>query len=295
MCVCSWIPRISHCSVVTNSLQPDALYRLLQARILVWVAIPFSRGSSQPREWTQVSSSAGGFFTSWATREAVCNIPPSVNKDTLPFFPVCAACGKSRDPCCVPDFSEQHSITDCESRRWLTSLIHGVTGRKMLPATDVRVLIPRITNMSGHVAERSWGCWSAGRETVRWTWISRWPHCNSRRPLELIKGSGEATVGPWEDSAPSCWPLKMEKGGQDSGASHSREGQGDGVFLWSRGNQLCWQFSGTPHFRPPDWQEIHLCRFKLSCRDLIQQCLEIEQMSFINSKRLPSTPGLTFF
>ena len=34
------------------------------------VAIPFSRGSSQPRDWTQVSRSAGGFFTSWATGEA---------------------------------------------------------------------------------------------------------------------------------------------------------------------------------------------------------------------------------
>ena len=43
---------------------------ILQARILEWVAIPFSRGSSQPRDQTQVSHIAGGFFTSWATREA---------------------------------------------------------------------------------------------------------------------------------------------------------------------------------------------------------------------------------
>ena len=39
-------------------------------RILEWVAYPFSRGSSQPRDQTQVSCIAGGFFTSWATREA---------------------------------------------------------------------------------------------------------------------------------------------------------------------------------------------------------------------------------
>ena len=45
-------------------------YVILQARILEWVAFPFSRGSSQPRDWTQVSFIAGGFFTSWATREA---------------------------------------------------------------------------------------------------------------------------------------------------------------------------------------------------------------------------------
>ena len=39
-------------------------------RILEWGAVPFSRGSSWPRNWTRVSCIAGGFFTSWATREA---------------------------------------------------------------------------------------------------------------------------------------------------------------------------------------------------------------------------------
>ena len=43
---------------------------ILQARILEWVAIPFSRGSSWPRDQTQVSYIAGRFFTFWATREA---------------------------------------------------------------------------------------------------------------------------------------------------------------------------------------------------------------------------------
>ena len=40
------------------------LHGILQARILEWVAFPFSRGSSQPRDRTQVSHIAGGFFTS---------------------------------------------------------------------------------------------------------------------------------------------------------------------------------------------------------------------------------------
>ncbi|MDK6445863.1 hypothetical protein QP104_08090, partial [Alloscardovia omnicolens] len=44
----------------------------LQARIPEWIAIPFSRGSSQSRDRTQVSCIAGGFFTIWATREAHC-------------------------------------------------------------------------------------------------------------------------------------------------------------------------------------------------------------------------------
>ena len=40
------------------------VHEILQARILEWVAIPFSSGSSLPRDRTQVSHIAGGFFTS---------------------------------------------------------------------------------------------------------------------------------------------------------------------------------------------------------------------------------------
>ena len=46
------------------------VHGILQARILEWIAFPFSRASSQPRDRTQVSCIAGGFFTSWSTREA---------------------------------------------------------------------------------------------------------------------------------------------------------------------------------------------------------------------------------
>ena len=46
------------------------VHGILQARILEWVAFPFSRGSSQPRDQTQASHIMGGFFTSSATREA---------------------------------------------------------------------------------------------------------------------------------------------------------------------------------------------------------------------------------
>ena len=41
-----------------------------QARIMEWVAIPFFKGSSQPRDQTQASHIAGGFFTIWDSREA---------------------------------------------------------------------------------------------------------------------------------------------------------------------------------------------------------------------------------
>ena len=41
----------------------SSVHDILQARILEWVAMPFSRGSSQPRDQIQVSCIAGGFFT----------------------------------------------------------------------------------------------------------------------------------------------------------------------------------------------------------------------------------------
>ena len=46
------------------------VHGILQARILEWVAFPFSRGSSQSRDQSQVSYIASRFFTSGATREA---------------------------------------------------------------------------------------------------------------------------------------------------------------------------------------------------------------------------------
>ena len=60
------------CSVVSDSLWPmtHTVHGILQARILAWLAVPFSRKSSQPRDQTQVSYIAGRFFTSWATRKA---------------------------------------------------------------------------------------------------------------------------------------------------------------------------------------------------------------------------------
>ena len=52
------------------SLPDSSVHGILQAWILEEVAVPFSRGSSQPRDRTQVSCTAGRFFTSWATSKS---------------------------------------------------------------------------------------------------------------------------------------------------------------------------------------------------------------------------------
>ena len=101
---------MTFCDSMAYGLSHSSVHGILQARILEWVAIPLSRGSSQSRDWSQVSSIAGrflclshqgsprilewvaypssggsswprnqtgicyiaeGFFTSWATREAL--------------------------------------------------------------------------------------------------------------------------------------------------------------------------------------------------------------------------------
>ena len=50
------------------SLQGFSVHRILQARILEWKAIPFSRGSSRPRDQIYVSCITGRFLTVWATQ-----------------------------------------------------------------------------------------------------------------------------------------------------------------------------------------------------------------------------------
>ena len=62
LCLTLWDPM--DCSPPSSSV-----CGILQARILEWAAIPSSRGSSWPRDQTQVSCVAGIFFTIWATRE----------------------------------------------------------------------------------------------------------------------------------------------------------------------------------------------------------------------------------
>ena len=106
---CRWILyHLSHQGiphlVVSDSLQPMdyTVHGILQARILEWVAISFSRESPQPRDWTQVSCIAGGFFTSWATifinfyidHGSITRLPRGPlcywHSDTkIPIFPLC--------------------------------------------------------------------------------------------------------------------------------------------------------------------------------------------------------------
>ena len=67
---CSEVKVAQSCPTQSWDPMDYTVHGILQARMLEWVAFPFSRGSSQPRDWTQISHIADRFFTSWATREA---------------------------------------------------------------------------------------------------------------------------------------------------------------------------------------------------------------------------------
>ena len=78
---------------------------MLQARILEWVAVPSSRGSSQPRDRTQVSHTVGGFFTSWAalftlwhchsSHQVIGSMSPPLNLDGSLWVPQHTKFGQS--------------------------------------------------------------------------------------------------------------------------------------------------------------------------------------------------------
>ena len=68
LCLTLWNPM--GCSL-PGSFTWNSLHGILQARILEWVVIPFSMGSSQSRDQTHISCIAGRFFTVWATKEAL--------------------------------------------------------------------------------------------------------------------------------------------------------------------------------------------------------------------------------
>ena len=83
MCVCVCVLVTQSCLTLCNPMfcspPSSSVHGVLQARILEWVAISFSRGSSWPRNQTWISCIAGRFFIIWATREALSLSPTATH------------------------------------------------------------------------------------------------------------------------------------------------------------------------------------------------------------------------
>ena len=76
VCVCISHSVMSDCGRLDCSPPGSSVHGILQARILEWVTISYSRGSFRHRDWTQVFCTAGRFFTDWATREVLTKHSP---------------------------------------------------------------------------------------------------------------------------------------------------------------------------------------------------------------------------
>ena len=87
----------------------SSIHGILQARILEWVAIPFSRGSSRPRDQTQASYTASRFFTIWATGK-IWNIGITQRLGSCVFY------GSCQSASCLYLDKEEISVTVTTAR-----------------------------------------------------------------------------------------------------------------------------------------------------------------------------------
>ena len=127
-------------SVVSNSLQPHGLQptRLpcpwdSPGQKLEWVAMPFSRGSSQPRDWTQVSCIAGGFFTSWATREVQKNVYMYVCMYVCIYIYIYI---NTESLCCTTKLTQHYKSTTIRKERERETLPEFLAGWEYLGPSD---------------------------------------------------------------------------------------------------------------------------------------------------------------
>ena len=126
VCVCVFVSQLclAFCKSMDCSLPGSSVHRLLQTRILEWVAIPFFRRSAWSRDWAWVSSIEGRFFTIWATREADVSLhqlnPPGFSSLICKLCLLYLSCLFS-DKTVSLDFQSSLPLTLCQIARGLAS------------------------------------------------------------------------------------------------------------------------------------------------------------------------------
>ena len=145
-------------SVMSDSLDPmdcsppvSSVHRILQARILEWVAMPSSRGSSPPRDQTSISCTAGEFFNHWATWEAQKEV--MANKfSSVQFSSVAQLCPTLCDPmnCSTPGLPVHHQLPE-----FTQTHVHRV-GDAVQPSHPLSSPSPPAFNLSQHQGLFKW-------------------------------------------------------------------------------------------------------------------------------------------
>ena len=186
--------RVSHvrlfASPWTVAHQAPLSKEILQARILEWVAMLSSRGSSQPWDLTKVSCIAGKSFTTWVTREEF----------------MCSNCGAGEDSWKSLDSKEIKPVNLKGSKPWIFT----VHWKDWSWSWSSRILVIWC-EWTTHW-KRSWcweglrakeegvrGCWTASLMQWTWTWANsgRWEGTGRPGVLQSMGLQSQTQLGDW--------------------------------------------------------------------------------------------------
>ena len=157
------------------------VHGILQGIILEWVAFPFFRGSSWPRNLTRVSCIAGGSFTNWDIREA---------HGTMDWFKI----GKVRQGCILlPCLLTSMQSTSCEMPGWMTHKLESRLLGEISTISDMQ-MIPL-----------KWQKWRGTKELLdegkraEWKSWMETQHSKRLRPWHLVPWlHGKQKVKKWK-------------------------------------------------------------------------------------------------
>ena len=142
------------CDCMDCSPPGSSVHEILQARLLEWIAIPFSRGSSWPKDQTQFSCIAGRFLTIWVTREtrSLYNRYNIYNLSLVQFSSVAQSCPTLCDPmnCSMPGLPVHHQLLESTQTH-----VHQVSDA-IQPSHPLSSPSPPVLNPSQHLGLFQW-------------------------------------------------------------------------------------------------------------------------------------------
>ena len=141
------------CNPMDCSLPGSSVHGIFQSRVLEWIAISFSRGSSRPRNQTRVSCIAGRRFTIWATREAQRKKGENTEPNTYGFRLENALLNthtSEEDPAITVHYEQKsRGYEQCRCRSSLT-------GRGRLALSVIRCLVSECDQLQTEMRAKSW-------------------------------------------------------------------------------------------------------------------------------------------
>ena len=137
------------CYPMDCSLPGSSVHGIFQARVLEWVAIAFSRGSSSPRDWTRVSGIVGRRFTIWATRDWANSTVSKANviSSSQSLVPLEPAVSISKESRWIPQFKQKEQTYLSPAFLFYS----GLQGIAWSAPTLVRLIFTQSTNLNANL------------------------------------------------------------------------------------------------------------------------------------------------